>query len=176
MRLDFPILIIALLSAALIQELLPALPVGGFSVKAQLLPLVVVYYLRHREWSVALTAALWGGILTDTIGALPYGITSCSLFFIGLIILLLRDNSRQFSPWSAAVPALFVSCLLPAFQILSLAIWNNTTVRPPFFRAYFAQLLALPFSVSAAVVIDAALTKVELTARNIEPPKSEVSS
>ena len=92
MKLDYPIMVAALGVAAAVQEVLPAIPVGEPALKAQFVPAVALYYLRHRQWQLSLTAAMWAGVLLDALGSLPFGTSSFALFFIGIVTIIFRRH------------------------------------------------------------------------------------
>ncbi len=173
MKLDIPVMLAALLLAALVQELLPAIPCGAPELKLQLLPAVALYYLYRRQWPVALSAALWAGIATDALGGLPAGATSFPLLLIGAVIVAVRDVTERRSPWMAAVPGMVVSLLLGFVQVVCFRHAAETVVKPPFFATLFFFVKTLPLAAVAAVVLDAVLAHVELLAGNVEPNPGE---
>lgn len=169
MKLDLPVMVAALLLAALLQELIPAIPCGLPSFKLQLLPAVAIYYLYRRQWPVALTAALWAGIATDALGGLPRGTTSLTLLGAGLVIIALRDVQEKRSPWRALLPGMAVAAIAGLVQVFAFRGADGVLSRPPFLRAMAFILKTLPLAALAAVAVDAVLSKVELMAGNVEP-------
>ncbi len=173
MKLDLPLMVIALILAAFLQEILPPLPFGAIRLKVQLLPLVALYYLRHRELAMALFAALWAGILTDATGNLPLGTTSFSLLILGLVVILFREEVEEYSPYSAIVPAACLYPMLCVIQVISLRITYGGEMGPPFWLSVNSILRNLPFEIVLAVLIDSFLYRTEIVAANIKP-KSKI--
>lgn len=174
MKLDYPIMVASLGIAAAIQELLPAIPIGEPELKAQFLPAVALYYLRHRPWALSLTAALWAGILTDALGGLPFGTTSFSLLFFGCIIILFRRHVAKSPPVSALVPGMALSLPLGIVQIISFNLSCGDAAPLPFFATFLGFIKLLPLTGIIAIVADAILARADRDAGNVETPQEEV--
>lgn len=170
MKLDLPVMVAALVLTAALQETLPPPPIGAPALKVQLLPAIALYYARRRPWPVALTAALWAGILTDALGGLPPGTTSVALLAVCGVVLLLRDTSQPLSPLDAIPQALALSLVLAFVQPARLAL-SGPPADVPLWRGFLAGIKLLPLSVAAAVAADCALARVETAAGNVEPKK-----
>lgn len=176
MKLDYPIMLAALGISAAIQEVLPAIPFGEPELKAQFLPAVALYYLRHRPWSLSLTAALWAGVLMDALGGLPFGASSLALLFFGLFIIVFRRQTIKSSPISALVPGMVLSLPLGVVQILAYNFSGDVVSPLPFFAAFLGFVKLLPLAGIIAVVVDAILSRADRDAGNVETLQEEVVS
>ena len=170
MKLDLPVMAVALVLAAALQETLPPPPIGSPALKVQLLPAIALYYARRRPWPLALTAALWAGILTDALGGLPPGTTSFALLAFCGGVLLLRDTARELSPLDA-IPQAFCLFLVLAFVQAARLDLSGLARDVPLWRGFLSGVKLLPLSVAAAVAADFALARVEAAAGNVEPKK-----
>lgn len=84
------IMISALLIATVTQHVLPGLPLLG-QAKAPLVLCIVLYYALHRSLALLLTAAIAGGVLCDSLEALPTGYSVVTFCVLGTITWLCRD-------------------------------------------------------------------------------------
>jgi len=73
---------VAVLVAAALQDMIPATRL--VPVKWPFLPAVALYYALAGPVVVALTVAVWAGMLTDALGGLPMGGTCVLLVLTGL--------------------------------------------------------------------------------------------
>lgn len=67
------VMFVAVTVASVLQELVP--PVSLFSIKVPWLLAVCVYYSVRREWTWAIVAAVWCGVMQDGLGGIPYGVS-----------------------------------------------------------------------------------------------------
>lgn len=168
MKLDLPVMLAFLLVASALQCILPAFTPGELPLKAQLLPLVVVYYLLEREWPVALTAALWAGILTDALGLTTPGISSTAFLFAGAVMLAFR---RVLPEGTWFVPAICGALFELLLSSVHYADACKTGIVPSFSGFLCAQLLLLPLSALLSALFFNFAERVELAAGNIEKRK-----
>jgi rod shape-determining protein MreD len=84
------IMAVALLIGAVAQEVLPGLTLLG-QAKAPLVLSVVLYYALNRSLSLLVTAAIAGGLLCDSLEALPVGYSSVVFCVLGIVAWLHRD-------------------------------------------------------------------------------------
>ena len=173
MKLDLPMMIAYLLTAAALQIFLPPVPCAPIALKFPLLPCVALYYVLDRPWPMALVAALWAGVLTDALGGLPHGTTSIPFLLLAVAFLAIR----RLQPEESLVPA----ALLGPIVILILLTTQAVAVRasfetpPPFFASLKPiPLLALLAAVATPLFVTLA-RKLDLCAGNVEP-KKEIGS
>lgn len=176
MKLDFPVFAVSLVVVASLQELLPGLDFWGRSgAKVQLLPILALYYLYHREWPVALSMALMAGILTDVLGMLPFGTTSFALLFFGLGVLTLRDVKAPYSPYHLVIPSVILSFAVGLIQVIVFSFSEGRLFGMGFFSAFFATLKVFPFTILASILIEMAMCRIERCTGSLETRK-EVQS
>ena len=84
------IMAVALLIGAVVQHVLPGLTLLG-QAKAPLVLSVVLYYALHRSLALLVTAAIAGGLLCDSLEALPLGYSTTVFCMLGIIAWLCRD-------------------------------------------------------------------------------------
>jgi len=84
------IMAVALLIGAVAQQVLPGLTLLG-QAKAPLVLSVVLYYALHRSLALLVTAAIAGGLLCDSLEALPMGYSSAVFCMLGIVAWLHRD-------------------------------------------------------------------------------------
>lgn len=167
MKLDFPVMVAALLIAAALQELLPAISCGPVQCKVQLLPAVALYYIFHRQWQLALFAALWAGILTDALGMLPRGTTSGALFAYALAAVALRDSpSVGNSPSAVLVFMRALPLLACIFAIQGLRI--PAAIKGDWLTSAGAFLRTAPLAALAAVPVSRILRCADVFTGNID--------
>lgn len=171
MKLDLPVMVAALLVAAAMQDILPAIPCGGAAAKIQLLPAVAFYYALSRPWQMGLFAALWAGILTDSQAMLPRGTTSFAMLAAAGATIALRAGAAHRTP----VQVLFLSIPFTAFAIAAQRVRAALSgIAPLRGQAFAAELLAaLPFSAIAAACAWRALARIDLMAENTAPFRKE---
>lgn len=84
------IMTVALLISAVAQQMLPGLTLLG-QAKAPLVLSVVLYYALHRSLALLVTAAIAGGLLCDSLEALPMGYSSAVFCVLGIIAWFCRN-------------------------------------------------------------------------------------
>ena len=84
------IMAVALLIGAVVQQVLPGLTLLG-QAKAPLVLSVVLYYALHRSPALMVTAAIAGGVLCDSLEALPMGYSAAVFCVLGIGAELYRD-------------------------------------------------------------------------------------
>lgn len=168
MKLDFPVILAFLLLAAAIQCVMPAVTPGELSLKLQLLPAVAVYYMLVREWPVALTAALWAGVLTDALGLTTPGLSSFTLFFIALAMLAFRRVLPESVWFIPAICGAVVEFVLSLVQYVDVC---KTGISPSFSQYLGGQAVLIPLSAAVTALFYIFAEKVELAAGNTEKRK-----
>ncbi|MDP2989436.1 MAG: hypothetical protein Q8O57_02595, partial [Kiritimatiellota bacterium] len=84
------IMAVALLIGAVVQQVLPGLTLLG-QAKAPLVLSVVLYYALHRSLALLVTAAIAGGVLCDSLEALPMGYSTTVFCVLGIVAWFYRD-------------------------------------------------------------------------------------
>ena len=84
------IMAVALLIGAVAQQVLPGLTLLG-QAKAPLALSVVLYYALHRSLALLVTAAIAGGLLCDSLEALPMGYSAAVFCVLGIGAWFYRD-------------------------------------------------------------------------------------
>ena len=84
------IMAVALLIGAAAQQMLPGLTLLG-QAKAPFVLSVVLYYALHRSLWLLVTAAIAGGVLCDSLEALPLGYSSMIFCALGIAAWFCRD-------------------------------------------------------------------------------------
>lgn len=84
------IMAVALLIGAVAQQVLPGLTLLG-QAKAPLVLSVVLYYALHRSLALLVAAAIAGGVLCDSLEALPTGYSSVVFCTLGIVAWLCRN-------------------------------------------------------------------------------------
>ncbi len=84
------IMLFALLGALLAEMAFPAVAWLG-QAKPPLVASLVLYYALHRSQALMLTAAVLGGILSESLAALPLGYLSVCLLAAGLLARAYRE-------------------------------------------------------------------------------------
>lgn len=93
-------LLVTLLGAAL-QAAVPAPAITGHA-PLPFLPAIVIYYALTHRTSRTVTAALLIGILDDSLGMIPLGVSSFCYAAIGLVIARFRDVMTVHAPTTHA--------------------------------------------------------------------------
>lgn len=84
------IMSVALLIAAVAQQVLPGLTLLG-QAKAPIVLSVVLYYALHRSLALVVTAAIAGGVLCDSLEAMPMGSSTTVFCILGIGAWFYRD-------------------------------------------------------------------------------------
>lgn len=84
------IMTMALLIGAAAQQVLPGLTLLG-QAKAPIVLSVVLYYALHRSLSLLVIAAIAGGVLCDSLEALPMGYSAVIFCMLGIVAWFYRD-------------------------------------------------------------------------------------
>jgi len=84
------IMAMALLVGAAVQQLLPGLTLLG-QAKAPIVLSIVLYYALHRSLTLLLMAAIAGGLMCDSLEALPMGYSSAVFSVLGIVAWLYHD-------------------------------------------------------------------------------------
>jgi hypothetical protein len=113
--------VVALLVAAVLQEMIPALPV--LPVKGFFLSAVAFYYILKKPKLMSVVVLLWAGMLTDALGGGPYGCTVTFLLLAYPVLLLLK---RVFIDMTLLHGTLLTS-LFSAFQQVWMYAWVPTS-------------------------------------------------
>lgn len=176
MKLDFPVMVAVIVVTAVTQELLPSFYYWGGTIapKIPILPAVALYYSRHREWPIALTAALWCGIFSDGLGEMPRGTTTLSMLVASGVVLALRDVKANGGAWLAAFPGVLLSFWVSVIQ--AIVYYWKVDYSVSFWWILGVEATILPVVALVAVLVDYLLTKIEFMAGNVEPRKESVIS
>ncbi|HRR34204.1 MAG TPA: hypothetical protein P5026_08915 [Kiritimatiellia bacterium] len=144
MRVDmqFPVLVFTLLMAALMQDLSPV--IDAFPVKPVFLTAVALYAALTRPIWVALTAAVWAGGLTDTLGDLP---PLCTPLFLMLLYGSVRLLQRVF-----LVAGLLQGALLTAAAAAAQWLWTRLWLHGSAALATLESLKVLGYTVQAGLL------------------------
>lgn len=81
---------LALIGAVIVESLCPVCSFLG-QAKPPVLMSVVIYYALNRSVALTLMAAVFGGLLGDSMGALPLGYSSLCFVIVGLLVRTYRD-------------------------------------------------------------------------------------
>ena len=87
---NFVIMAAALLVGAAIQQVVPGLTLLG-QAKAPIVLGIVLYYALHRSLALMVLAAIAGGVLCDSLEALPMGYSVTVFTVLGVAAWLYRD-------------------------------------------------------------------------------------
>ena len=119
MRLDMhlPVTVVTLLGAALLQDMIPAVP--QFPVKIGFLTAVALYAALARPVWVALTVAVWAGGLTDALGGLP---PLCTPAFLLLAYGAVRLMQQVFLE-KGMVQGTLLTAAVAALQLIWTRLW-----------------------------------------------------
>lgn len=101
MKLDIPVLLTLSLVAATVQTVVPLS--GWMVLKPPLLTAVAAYYATSRTLPLALTAALWTGVLTDACSGLPFPLTPVLFMILCGILRYLRRYMDDAVLWHGAI-------------------------------------------------------------------------
>lgn len=83
-------MVVALLVGAVVQQALPGLTLLG-QAKAPIVLCVVLYYAFHRSLALMVLAAIAGGVLCDSLEALPMGYSAAVFSVLGIVAWFYRD-------------------------------------------------------------------------------------
>ncbi len=161
MRLDLPMMLVALACAVTAQDLLPGMP--GTPLKIPFLTGVVIYYALNRPLVMALVAALWAGMLTDGAGGMP---GSCTAVFLFLSVLALRPLRRLLLDGSFA-GVVVAATMLALAQVLWQWTWAAVTPSGGPWRAVGRLALLLPSGAIAGAAAYALGHGLDLAAGNV---------
>ena len=119
MRLDMnlPVMAFVLFAAAAAQDLIPTLP--HLPAKLVFLTAAALYFALTRPTTVALTAQVWAGGLTDALGGLPL---FCTLSFLLVAYCVVRVLQRMVLEATLVQGLLLVACVSVA-QTLWTRAW-----------------------------------------------------
>ena len=117
MRVDMnvPVLGLALVMAALMQDILPVTPF--FCVKIVFLTAVALYAMLTKPTMVALTVLAWAGGLTDALGGLP-------LLFTAFFLLMMYGAVRLMQRVFLEATLMHGFCLTACVSVIQL-IWTR---------------------------------------------------
>ncbi|MDD5706523.1 MAG: hypothetical protein PHR35_11400 [Kiritimatiellae bacterium] len=164
MKLDLPVMLMALSVAAALQALLPAMP--WTPLKVPLLTAVALYYALRRQPARALTAALWAGILTDALGGVPPGVSALFLAAVALALLSARRVLPGEAWTTAALAGAAVAPLLAMAQYLALRRhWESQPETWPLISSW---LLLAPAGALAAVAAMPLCKRLDVWAGNVQ--------
>jgi len=167
MRIDMnvPVVISTLLAAALLQDRIPATP--EFPVKVGFLTAVALYHMLAKPVSVALTALVWAGALTDALGGLPLFCTSCFLLAVYGVVRLLQ---RVFLEATLVQGTLLMACVAVA-QAVWTRVWLGMAGPDPVWTTLVAAGYAGPAGLVAGCLGFAMCGLVDRVSGNLKPMK-----
>lgn len=167
MRLDahLPVVLACLFAAACAQELIPATP--QLPVKVCFLTAAGLYFAMTRPLTIALTALVWAGALTDALGGLPL---ACTLGFLLAAYVGVRLLQRVFLE-----ATLFQGTVLIGGLSVLQTVWTRLWVRTgvPLLSWETLTLLgwALPAGMVAGFVGFAVCGLADRLSGNVKPVK-----
>ena len=143
MRLDMhlPVAVLTLFAAALLQDLIPAVP--QFPVKIVFLTAVSLHAALTRPMWVALTVAVWAGGFTDALGGLP---PLCTTAFLLLAYAAIR-LMQQVLLVTGLVQGMLLTAAASALQL----VWTWLWVRNAGTFSAMQMLALLGYSVLAGL-------------------------
>ena len=165
MKLQYPVLMLLLLTAAALQ-LLPS-PAGAM--KFPWLAGVAVYYALNRGLGMAVLAAAWAGILLDALGGVPSGTSVLFLVSMALVVAGVKEMAPENSLVAAALLGAVVSPLLMLAQFL--ALWRGGFARPAPGALMVPFDWLVPMGAFAACAAAAAGRRLDLLAANVKGRK-----
>lgn len=167
MRLDMnvPVVVSTLLAAALLQDRIPAVP--SFPVKVGFLTAVALYHMLVKPVSVALTALVWAGALTDALGGLPLFCTPCFLLSVYGAVRLLQ---RVFLEATLVQGALLMACVAVAQAVWTRA-WLGMAGPAPVWSMLVAAGYAVPAGLAAGFLGFAMCGLADRVSGNLKPTK-----
>ena len=169
MRFDMniPVFGVALLGAAVAQDLAPVLPV--LPVKPVFLTAVALYAMLNRSVWVALPIMLWAGVLTDALSDLPLLYTAA---FLLLIYGPVRMMQRVFL--EASWPhGMLLTAVVASAQMAWTIVWSGA-VRPVFALCTLKVLgYALPAGMLAGLAVFVFCGFADRLAGIVKPTKEE---
>ena len=167
MRLDMnlPVLVCALLGAALLQDRIPATP--ALPSKVVFLTAAALYFALTKPAPVALTALVWAGALTDALGGLPL---FCTFGFLLAVYGATRLMQRVFLEATLFQGALLVAGVA-ALQALWTRAWAGTGMPFLSWHTLTAAAYAVPAGAVAGLVGFAACGLIDRISGNVKPVK-----
>lgn len=163
MKLDLPVMVTILLCAAVVQVWVPLCP--GSLIKIPFLTAAAAYYALQHERALALTAAIWSGILTDATDGLPFICTAGYLVVAVFVLRHVRANLQAGMIWQG-VAALAVAAPL---QLLWQVLFGG--VLPPEWNLgwlFFGVVLAVPCGAVAAMLVFSMAGALDRLAGNVK--------
>jgi len=136
---------VALLAAAAAQDLIPATRL--VPVKWPFLTAVALYCALTRPPLVALTAAVWAGMLADALGGIPQG---CTGVFLALVCVAARLFRKVFVDVMIVQGIVLMAAAAPLQQVWTRMWVKGTGV--PVFSLEMLRLAAVSAGVGLAVV------------------------
>lgn len=141
------VMLLALLTGAALQALLPSWRWMGGAQPPLLLALVLFYAFAHsRGWM--LLCALLAGLLQDALGQVPLGFSSFCFGLVGFTALYYRDDVEENS-WAAQ--AVFGGLAAAAVNLLLYILLRN------------AEVISIPWGIALRKTIGSALLGAALT-------------
>lgn len=116
------VMFVAVTLAAVLQELVPPVPMAN--VKFPCLLSVCVYYAVRREPGYGFTAALWCGVMQDGLDDIPYGISALSFCLIAILCVILVKKQMPDNTVSCVLVAVGGGVLIEALQYGAL-LWSG---------------------------------------------------
>ncbi len=166
MKMDLPVLLIALALSAAVQNLLPGMP--GSPLKIPFLSAVAIYCALNRPLVPAMTVAIWAGWLTDSAGGLP---NSCTATFLLLLTLAQRPLRRMLL--DGAFPGVVVAATVMApLQALWQLAWARLAMPDNGWRAVGDVALLLPAGGVAGAAAFALFRTLDRWAGNVKRTES----
>lgn len=160
------IMAVSLLIASVTQQVLPGLTLLG-QAKAPLVLSVVLYYALHRSLALMVTAAIAGGVLCDSLEALPLGYSSMVFGMLGIAAWFHRDvvfSARGVTHMASG----FLAGLLLIFGLYGLLLIGDTSLREvSFFRIAIKAIGTALLGMILAPIVFAILERLDRLTGNI---------
>jgi len=116
------VMFVAVTLAAVLQELVPPVPMAN--VKLPCLLGVCTYYAVRREPGYGFGAALWCGVMQDGLDSIPYGVSAFSFCLITALCVVLVKKQMPDNTVSCVLVAVAGGVLIEVLQYTAL-VWSG---------------------------------------------------
>lgn len=144
------VMFVAVVMAAILQELVPAF--SSAHVKVPCLFGVAVYYAMCREPVYGVAASVWCGVLQDGLGNIPYGVSLVSFSVIALSCIMVLRRQLSENTVSCMIVGMAGGLLTQVLQYAALAGSGQYAVLPFLFLMLRAAAVAAVSGLTAGVV------------------------
>ena len=144
------VMVVAVVIAAILQELVPAF--SAAHVKVPCLLGVAVYYAMCREPGYGVMAAVWCGVLQDGLGNIPYGVSLISFCVISLLCILVLRRQLPENTVSCMIVGMAGGFMTQVLQYAALVWSGQYAVLPFLFLMLRAAAVAAVSGLTAGIV------------------------